>query len=73
MFILGVFIKYLYEKNNKYTMTMLLVLVGNSIFLSRVEYFYIVRNLSFSVIILFILSLFVSNGKYNSRIRISNE
>lgn len=52
---------------------MLLVLVGNSIFLSRVEYFYIVRNLSFSVIILFILSLFVSNGKYNSRIRISNE
>ena len=62
MFILGLFTSLFYKKvNNRYPqiwiLTVYLLLLGNSIVFSRVEFFYLVRNIGFSLIILWGLKL----------------
>lgn len=57
MFVMGFFVKKITHFRTPYGYLMLLVFAGNAIFASRVEYLYIVRTLSFSVIFFWLISL----------------
>ena len=57
MYIYGLFVNRisLYSHKNIYALIALVIFSGNAIFAARVEYFYILRSMSFSVIFLFLL------------------
>ncbi len=57
MFVMGLFVKKITHFRTPYGYLLLLVFAGNAIFASRVEYLYIVRSLSFSVIFFWLLTL----------------
>lgn len=71
MFLFGSCISYLNNKLfsskniNIYLLLIYLIILSNSIFLSRVEFFFIFRSLGFSVIILYLMSLFAPFKYYN--------
>lgn len=59
MFLLGYVLKRLSTIcNGHYSLLLLLVLSGNALFAPRVEYFYIIRSMSFGVIFLWIITFF---------------
>ena len=58
MFILGRIIYIINKKQSLYTTLILLILTGNAIFAARVEYFYIVRFITYAVIFLYIVLRF---------------
>jgi len=71
MFILGVFTNFLYIKvvrNNSikiWEITVYLLILGNSIMFSRVEFFFLVRNIGFSIIILWLFEkIFTINRRF---------
>ena len=64
MFILGYIITKLSNYKGIYGLLCYLLLMGNSIFATRVEYFYIVRTLGFALIILFIMTIIAGKPKY---------
>lgn len=66
MFLLGYTIKWCSQsRRSLYAFPLLMVLSGNAIFAPRVEYCYILRSLSYTVIFLFII-LTLANNKKNA-------
>lgn len=68
MYLWGLLISYLSRKSftNIYAFVMFLVMFGNSVFAARVELPYILRTLSFSVIILYLFLKFFPGFKYQT-------
>lgn len=63
MFLIGLLVNKLTRAHNSpYAMSLLIVLAGNALFTPRVEYCYILRSLSFTIIFLYII-LFVSHNR----------
>lgn len=68
MFFLGWIIRKISNSTNKYAFLILSCLVGNAIFMSRVEFFYIARNCGFSVLIYWLISNFCSSNNHNNKL-----
>ena len=64
MYLLGRVLKKVSNPRNIYHLLVLLLLVGNSVFSTRVEFFYIIRTIGFSVIFLFIILSLTSTKQY---------
>ena len=57
MYFLGWIVKRTSNTKNRYAILLLLCLVGNSVFMPRVEFFYIARTCSFSIIIYWFMNV----------------
>lgn len=64
MFLLGYIIRKLTYHGGIYSLVCYLLLIGNSVFATRVEYFYMVRKLGFSLIIIFIITMIAGRPSY---------
>lgn len=60
MWLLGYIINKTSSSKNIYLITTYLILCGNAIFAPRVEYFYILRSIGFSILFIFIIKHFIS-------------
>lgn len=74
MFLIGYFINRLSRAHNSpYALALMMVISGNALFAPRVEYCYILRSLSYTVILLYIILLFSHNNsssnEYSMRYR----
>lgn len=66
MFLIGLVVNKLSRAHNSpYAMSLLIVLAGNALFAPRVEYCYILRSLSFTIIFLYLI-LLVSHNRVSS-------
>ncbi len=66
MFLIGLLVNKLSRAHNSpYAMSLLIVLAGNALFAPRVEYCYILRSLSFTIIFLYLI-LLVSHNRVSS-------
>lgn len=64
MFLLGYLIRKLSYHGGIYSLVFYLLLIGNSVFATRVEYFYMVRTIGFSLIIVFLITLIAGRPQY---------
>ena len=64
MFLLGYIICKLTYHGGIYSLVCYLLLIGNSVFATRVEYFYMVRKLGFSIIIILLITMVAGKPKY---------
>lgn len=67
MFILGRIIYITNKKRGLYSILILLILTGNAIFAARVEYFYIVRFITYAVIFLYVVLRFGQPVKQHTK------
>lgn len=67
MFLLGFLINKLSQHKGIYSLLCFLLLLGNSVFATRVEFFYMVRKIGFSLIILWIMVQVSGKPRYSSK------
>lgn len=60
MFCLGWIIKRVSQSRNRYMLVIFAIMVGNAVFMARVEYFYIARSCAFAVIIYWFVNCLAS-------------
>ena len=68
MFLLGFLIRKLSCHGGIYSLVCFLLMLGNSVFSVRVEFFYIVRSLGFSLIIIWLITQIAGSPKYKKAI-----
>lgn len=66
MYLLGWALRKVLTPKGLYQLLILLLLVGNSVFSTRVEFFYLFRSLGFAVIFLFVMLSITSSKRYAS-------
>lgn len=61
MFLLGRIISYISQSRNKYVLVIWMTMLGNAVFMARVEYFYIARKCALGVILYWLITFLLSH------------